>query len=105
MSSQVALVVDDLPIDMVAKDHASKTALMNAAEENSVKVVRCLGELKADLNAKAKNGRTALMYAANNGYYQAVECLESVNSTPSCLPVMPEENRLRIMPTWPVCQI
>ena len=105
MSSQVALVVDDLPIDMFAKDHAGKTVLMNAAEENSVKVVRRFGELKADLNAKAKNGRTALMYAANNKHYQAVECLESLNSMPSCLPVMLVANRLRIMPTWPVCQI
>ena len=75
MSSQVALVVEDLHMDIVAKDHTGKTALMNAVEENSVQVVWCLGELKADLNAKAKNGRTALMYAANNGHYQVVECL------------------------------
>ena len=51
----------------VAKQDGA-TALMAAAQNGHLKVVRVLLEAGADKNAAKQNGATALMMAAVNGY-------------------------------------
>ena len=51
-------------IDVNAKGDYGKTALMYAAECNSVDVAKLLIKAKADVNAKDIEGKTALMYTA-----------------------------------------
>ena len=61
--------------DVNASDKYGDTALMVAAINGQLDVVKCLVELGADLEAKDGAGRTALMMVANWGKLDVVKCL------------------------------
>ena len=62
-------------IDVNAKGDYGKTALMYAAECNSVDVAKLLIKAKADVNAKDIEGKTALMYTAEYNSADVAELL------------------------------
>ena len=62
-------------IDVNAKGDYGKTALMYAAECNSVDVAKLLIKAKADVNAKDIEGKTALMYTVEYNSADVAELL------------------------------
>ena len=62
-------------IDVNAKGDYGKTALMYAAECNSVDVAKLLIKAKADVNAKDNDGKTALVYTAEYNSADVAELL------------------------------
>lgn len=67
-------------IDVNAKGDYGKTALMYAAECNSVDVAKLLIKAKADVNAKDNDGYTALKYAMDGGYPDIVQLIKEANT-------------------------
>ena len=61
--------------DIDARDQHGQTALMNAARDGQVAVVRLLADRGADLNHHAKWGLTALMLAVIRGHAEVVRVL------------------------------
>ena len=71
-ASELGSVLDvdqalDSGVGVDAADAEGRTALMLAAQGESVNVLRHLFEKGADVNARDKNGATALMYAVQHG--------------------------------------
>ena len=61
--------------DINARDQHGQTALMNAATNGQVEVVRLLADRGADLNHRAKSGLTAVMLAVVRGHADVVRIL------------------------------
>ena len=61
--------------DIEARDRHGQTALMNAARDGQVAVVRLLADRGADLNHRAKFGLTALMLAIIRGHTEVARVL------------------------------
>lgn len=61
--------------DINARDQHGQTALMNAATNGQVEVVRLLADRGADLNHRAKYGLTAVMLAVVPGHRDVVRIL------------------------------
>ena len=61
--------------DINARDQHGQTALMNAATNGQVEVVRLLADRGADLNHRAKYGLTAVMLAVVRGHADVVRIL------------------------------
>jgi ankyrin repeat protein len=61
--------------DIDARDEHGQTALMNAARDGQVSVVRLLAERGADLNHHAKYGLSAVMLAVLRGHVEVVRVL------------------------------
>lgn len=66
---------------MNAKRYDGKTALMYAASDNAIDVVRLLIESGADVNAKNNDGLTALMYAEEEDAAEVMELLKAAGAT------------------------
>ena len=61
--------------DINARDQHGQTALMNAASDGQIEVVRLLADRGADLNHRAKYGLTAVMLAVVRGHTEVVRIL------------------------------
>ena len=61
--------------DINARDQHGQTALMNAATNGQIEVVRLLADRGADLNHRAKYGLTAAMLAVVRGHVDVVRTL------------------------------
>jgi ankyrin repeat protein len=66
-----------------ARDEHNQTALMNAARDGRVAVVRLLAARGASLDHRAKYGLTALMLAALGGHVEIARILVAAGADPT----------------------
>jgi len=72
----------ELGIDVDSESYDRRTALISAAEENHVDVVRYLISQRANVEARDRDGDTALGVASSWGHYSVVECLLEYHANP-----------------------
>uniref|UniRef100_A0A6U3D315 Uncharacterized protein n=1 Tax=Lotharella globosa TaxID=91324 RepID=A0A6U3D315_9EUKA len=72
----------ELGTDVDSESYDRRTALISAAEENHVDVVRYLITQRANVEARDRDGDTALGVASSWGHYSVVECLLEHHANP-----------------------